>query len=88
MQHPNVYSVVETAIRKLGVELADIPPSYNLIADLGIDSSELVELAAHVRSELGLHGQRVDLRKVNTVDDLVRQVEGLLRAAAPASAAQ
>lgn len=88
MQHPNVQAVVETAIRKLGLEMAHIAPTQHLIMDLGIDSTELAELATNIRAELGLHTQRIHLAKVNTVGDLVQQVEGLLSASAPVSAAQ
>lgn len=86
MQHPDIEAAVATAIRKLGLEEADILPVYDLQTDLGIDSTELVELAALVRGELGLHTQRIDLKQVRTVSDLVAQVDALVRGAAARSA--
>lgn len=86
MQHPDIEAAVATAIRKLGLEEADILPVYDLQTDLGIDSTELVELAALVRGELGLHTQRIDLKQVRTVSDLVAQVDVLVRGAAARSA--
>lgn len=82
MQHPDIEAAVATAIRKLGLEETDILPVYDLQTDLGIDSTELVELAALVRGELGLQTQRIDLKRVRTVSDLVAQVDLLIRGAA------
>lgn len=82
MQHPDIEAAVATAIRKLGLEETDILPVYDLQTDLGIDSTELVELAALVRGELGLTTQRIDLKRVRTVSDLVDQVDLLIRGAA------
>ena len=82
MQHPDIEAAVATAIRKLGLEETDILPVYDLQTDLGIDSTELVELAALVRGEVGLHTQRIDLKRVRTVSDLIAQVDLLIRGAA------
>ena len=87
MQHADIEAAVSTAIRKLGLEECEILPVYDLQTDLGIDSTELVELAALVRGELGLRTQRIDLRTVKTVHDLVAQVETLLGGTAPRPAA-
>ncbi|HEV7239534.1 MAG TPA: acyl carrier protein [Thermoanaerobaculia bacterium] len=87
MQHADIEAAVSTAIRKLGLEEFEILPVYDLQTDLGIDSTELVELAALVRGELGLHTQRINLGKVKTVHDLVAEVETLLRGPAAPTAA-
>lgn len=87
MQHPDIEAAVATAIRKLGLEDTDILPVHDLQTDLGIDSTELVELAALVRGELGLHTQRLDLKQIRTVGDIVAQIEYLMggQAAEPAA---
>lgn len=85
MEQPNVQAVVETAIRKLGLEEVSISPSQELLVDLGIDSTELAELAANIYAELGLHSQRISLAKLNTVGDLIKQMESLLSAPAAPS---
>lgn len=85
MQHPDIEAAVATAIRKLGLEETDILPIHDLQTDLGIDSTELVELAALVRGELGLHTQRIDLKQVRTVSDLVAQVDSLVRGTSKAA---
>lgn len=82
MQHPDIEAAVAIAIRKLGLEETTILPVHDLQIDLGIDSTELVELAALVRGELGLHTQRIDLKRVRTVSDLVSQVDVLIHGAA------
>jgi acyl carrier protein len=74
-----VEAAVVTAIRKLGVEEVDLLPVHDLQLDLGIDSTELVELAAIVRGELGLTAHRVDLGRLRTVGDLVSQLDAMLR---------
>jgi acyl carrier protein len=82
----DIESIVQASIRKLGIEDAEILPIHDLQTDLGIDSTEMVELAALVRSQLGLHTQRISLSDVLTVQDLVTQVKNLI--ATPASAAE
>jgi acyl carrier protein len=86
MQHADIEAAVSTAIRKLGLEECQILPVYDLQTDLGIDSTELVELAALVRGELGLQTQRIDLGTVKTVHDLVAQVATLIAGAAARTA--
>lgn len=87
MQHRDIEAAVATAIRKLGLEETHILPVHDLQTDLGIDSTELVELAALVRGELGLHTQRLDLKQIRTVGDIVSQIEHLMggQAAEPAA---
>jgi acyl carrier protein len=82
----NVEVIVQASIRRLGVEDVEILPIHDLQTDLGIDSTEMVELAALIRGQLGLHTQRINLSEVITVHDLVEQVEGLLMKTAAAAA--
>lgn len=85
MEQPNVQAVVEAAIRKLGLDEVPISASQQLVGDLGIDSTELAELAANIYAELGLHSQRISLARLNTVGDLIKRMESLLSAPAAPS---
>ena len=71
---------VAQAIRKLGLCDVEVLPLHELQNDLGIDSTEMVELAAIVRGDLGLTRERLDLRKIVTVADMVSQLETMLAA--------
>lgn len=74
----DVEVVVSEAIRKLGICDVEVLPLHDLQGDLGIDSTEMVELAALVRSDLGLTLERLDLRRIVTVADMVSQLETML----------
>jgi len=76
MEQPTAQAVVETAIRKLGLEEVRLSASQQL-EELGIDSTELAELAANINAELGLHSQRSSLAKLKTVGDVIKYVESL-----------
>ena len=76
----DVETAVAEAIRKLGIGDVEVLPVHDLQGDLGIDSTEMVELAALVRGELGLTRERLDLRKIVTVADLVAQLETMCAA--------
>ena len=56
-----------------------------VLEELGIDSTELAELVAHIHAELGLHSQRAYLGKLRTVGDASKYVESLQSAIAAAS---
>jgi acyl carrier protein len=68
---------VVSILRTLGCDVHDIAPVHRLSIDLGIDSTELIELAIIVRDELGL-GIKPDLRQVETVSDLTAEVSRLI----------
>lgn len=78
MSNNDIDKAILDSLRRLGCDSDVILPVHELQGDLGIDSTEMIELAALVRSECGLHAQRLDLNKINTVADLRRQVELLL----------
>ncbi|HEY0080097.1 MAG TPA: acyl carrier protein [Pyrinomonadaceae bacterium] len=79
MSNTEVDEAILTALRKLGCDAEVILPVHDLQCDLGIDSTEMIELAVLVRSECGLEAQRLNLDEIVTVGDLGRQVETLLR---------
>lgn len=54
-----------------------IAPVHHLSVDLGIDSTELIELATIARDELGLR-IKPDLRHMETVADLAAELARLI----------
>ncbi len=78
MSESNVSEAIINALRRLGCDADVVLPVHELQGDLGIDSTEMIELAALVRNECGLEAKRLDLREIRTVADLRRQVEMLL----------
>jgi acyl carrier protein len=66
--------VVINALKKLGCQVEMVLPVQELQGDLGIDSTEMVELAALVRSECGMALQPLDLRSIQTVADLTSRI--------------
>lgn len=80
MSHRNVEEVVINSLRELGCDADTILPVHDLQGDLGVDSTEMIELAALVRSRVGLYAQRLNLDEIRTVADLQRQLEQLLEA--------
>ena len=79
MSNNDIDKAIMDSLRRLGCDADVILPVHELQGDLGIDSTEMIELAALVRSECGLEAQRLDLNKINTIADLRRQVELLLK---------
>jgi acyl carrier protein len=78
MPDQNIEEVVIKSLRELGCDAERILPIHNLQGDLGVDSTEMIELAALVRTEFGLNAQRIDLHEVVTVADLSDRVKSLL----------
>jgi acyl carrier protein len=78
MTSRDIEQVVLQSLKNLGYEAKDVLPVHDLQSDLGLDSTEVVELAALVRNECGLKAQRLDMRSLKTVSDLAGQVKSLL----------
>ena len=72
--------LVLDAIRELGCDAAGILPEHRLCEDLGIDSSETVELAMILRSRLGGRGSALSLKGAATVLEITQRVQALLGA--------
>lgn len=70
--------VVINALKRLGCPVDRVIPVQELQGDLGIDSTEMVELAALVRSECGMALQPIDLRRIQTVADLTNKIDQFL----------
>ena len=77
----NVTEAVIDSIRRLGCDADQILPVHELQYDLGIDSTEMIELAALVQNQFRLESRRICMGSVKTVSDLVAQVESLISVA-------
>ena len=62
--------VQEILVEQLGVECAQITPGADLMADLGADSLDMVEIAMNVEEAFSLTIPDEDMEKVHTVGDL------------------
>jgi acyl carrier protein len=76
-QSENVENVVIGLLRSLGCDAPLILPVHDLTIDLGIDSTELIELAILVRDQFGL-SIKPDLRSMGTVSELTLELSRLL----------
>lgn len=75
MQQVDVEEKVIKAIKDLGCEAHQILPVHELHLDLGIDSTELIELTELVKTELGLQMTPINLKNVKTVGEMVEQLK-------------
>ena len=78
MTTQDIQEVVLSSLTTLGCDAKNVLPVHDLQSDLGLDSTEVVELAALVRNQCGLKAQRLDMRSMKTVSDLTAQVQALL----------
>ena len=70
--------VVINVLKKLGCEVETVLPVQELQGSLGIDSTEMVELAALVHKECGMPLKPADLLSIQTVGDLVNRIDRFL----------
>lgn len=70
-----IRAAVIRALRALGCQADQILPVHELQSDLGVDSTELVELSALIKNEVVMMERRVSLLGVNTVDDVVQRIK-------------
>jgi acyl carrier protein len=61
--------------KDLGVDAADVTPDASIIMDLGADSLALAELTVKLEREFQIRVEDRDLRKLETVEDVVRLIE-------------
>ena len=73
----SIEQAVINALRKLGCSVEHVNPVHELHGDLGVDSTEMVELAALVKSDCGVTLRPIDLRQVRTVADLSNRIRSL-----------
>jgi len=79
MTNRNIEEAIINSLRKLGCDVEELLPVHELHGDLGIDSTEMVELATLICTECGLKAKHIDLHVVKTIGDLVGHVELLLK---------
>ncbi|MGH9349893.1 MAG: hypothetical protein ACRD26_21795 [Vicinamibacterales bacterium] len=74
MERDDIQHTVEEALRRFGCNAPQILPVHRLQGDLGIDSIEVVEVAALVCAARGTPDLRIDVSGVQTVGDLIARV--------------
>ena len=77
MTRDNISQAVIDSIRRLGCDAEEILPVHDLQYDLGVDSTEMIELAALVQNECRLETERINMGAIKTVSDLIAEVEAL-----------
>ncbi|MDW9583228.1 acyl carrier protein [Sinorhizobium meliloti] len=68
---------VVRALKELGCDVEEIVPVHDLFGDLGMDSTELVELGILLREKFGLTA-RPDIRGAITVSDVAAEIRRIL----------
>lgn len=75
-----VAEAVAEVLVEIGIEKDEIRPEAGLVEDLGIDSTELVEVVTVLEKKLGIRiPDRIDVKAKPTVANLVALVEKLAR---------
>ena len=83
MTQTEIYErIQDTLVQKFQIERKKITPEANLMKDLGMDSLDAIEMAVHIQE---LTNQRVaedQLRKLQTVRDVIDMISRMLSAPA------
>jgi acyl carrier protein len=75
MNSLGVQQAIAQSLRALGCDVADVLPIQELHGDFGVDSTEMIELVAILRTDFGFALEPIDIRGVKTVGDLIARVE-------------
>ncbi len=67
--------VVEYIVAQLPVNAADIKGESRLVEDLGADSANMMMLIMDLEAEFDLTVEDAVLRRIKTVDDIVKYIE-------------
>lgn len=71
----DVYStVVEMCANQVAIDPSEICPERHLIADLGMDSLDIVEIQMEMEDQFGITVPDGDLEKMQTVQQVVQYV--------------
>jgi len=73
-----VKAAVVKVINERFIRDRDIDSSFHFEEDLGMDSTDVLELVIHIEEELGIEIPDEDLVQVRTVGDMVRVVGQIL----------
>ena len=67
--------VVDILAKQIGTDKAKIKPETNIVADLGADSLDLVEVLMSLEDEFGISIPDDAIPSIKTVDDLVKYID-------------
>jgi len=82
LDQEDIYQKVAGILEELfEIDPADIRPEAHLYQDLDIDSIDAVDLVVELKKMTGKKIQPEDFKSVRTVQDVVTEIEKLLRAA-------
>ena len=63
-------------VEQLGVSLEEVTPQASFIEDLGADSLDIVELIMALEEEYDMEIPDEDAEKIQTVDDVIKYIQG------------
>jgi acyl carrier protein len=61
--------------RVVGIDEEEISPTASLKDDLGIDSTEMVDLLVEIEKEFGLKASKDILNDMTTIDDITNYID-------------
>lgn len=64
---------------RLGINELEIKETSDFIADLGVDSLDMIEIVMDIEKEFGLKVKDEEIPEIKTVGDLVDKVEEMRR---------
>lgn len=67
--------IKELLAKQLRIDVADIADNADIIADLGADSLDIVELLMVLEDELGISIPDDDVAELKTVSDIAEYIE-------------
>ncbi len=78
--HDKVVAEVSSVVSEHADSVTDITEQTELVADLGIDSLGVMEVVADIEDKFDMTIADAELRDVATLGDVVKAIEGRLRA--------
>lgn len=69
------FALVRDALTSLGVSTEEIKPDASLLYDLSVDSTEMIEFIKIIEKQAGIDLDEKQLKRVDTVAELVAFVE-------------
>ena len=73
--------ILTSLSRRLKRDVSEIKPQHSLRQDLGLDSADSIELVFALEEMFDLEVPDQDFRKLTTVSEVIRYVEGRVQAA-------
>lgn len=69
--------VIKIIAEQLNKEASDIALESELVADLGADSLDAVEIIMNIEEEFGITIPEVDASRIKTVGEIIELIKGL-----------